>query len=43
MYRVMTLGLDSPYKKEGVPVCESCMASADKKTWDRINEELCKK
>ena len=42
-YRVMSLGLDSPYRKEGVPVCDVCMASAESETWDKIREELCKK
>lgn len=42
-YRVMTLGIDSPYRKEGVPVCDVCIASANAETWDKIREELDKK
>ena len=41
--RVMTLGLDSPYKRDGIPVCMECMSSADKDTWDRTMIELEKK
>ena len=42
-YRVMTLGIDSPYKHGGVPVCDVCMASANVETWDKIKEELNRK